>query len=182
MQPRQGLVEELRNTPSNINATPRLEQITLGLELAAAIVGMIPWGSYAEPGSKGAEEMQKQVGAQQVGLLKNNLKKKARDLQKQAGKNIGKTFKQKVLDGMKNFLKSTANNLKNGWKWGKKMAGKDGWDLYKAAFKMDVPRRTSSYEDEKRPKPPTQGEFENMTAELIDQILSLSLLQTGSCA
>ncbi|CAK9001676.1 unnamed protein product [Durusdinium trenchii] len=147
----------------------QLEQITLGLELAAAIVGMIPWGSYAEPGSKGAEEMQKQVGAQQVGLLKNNLKKKARDLQKQAGKNIGKTFKQKVLDGMKNFLKSTANNLKNGWKWGKKMAGKDGWDLYKAAFKMDVPRRTSSYEDEKRPKPPTQGEFENMTAELIDQ-------------
>eukprot|EP00913_Durusdinium_trenchii_P030751 g28801.t1 len=49
----------------------QLEQITLGLELAAAIVGMIPWGSYAEPGSKGAEEMQKQQIKSKLQLLRD---------------------------------------------------------------------------------------------------------------
>ena len=30
---------------------PRFQKITLDLDLAAAVVGMIPWGSYALPGS-----------------------------------------------------------------------------------------------------------------------------------
>ena len=37
---------------------PRIDEITLGLELAAAVAGMIPWGSYAEPGAKGASRTQ----------------------------------------------------------------------------------------------------------------------------
>eukprot|EP00913_Durusdinium_trenchii_P021013 g19746.t1 len=39
----------------------KFEMITLGVELAAALVGMIPWGSYAQPGSKGAEEAQQEI-------------------------------------------------------------------------------------------------------------------------
>lgn len=33
----------------------------IGLDLAAAIVGMIPWGSFALPGMKGQEEVSTQV-------------------------------------------------------------------------------------------------------------------------
>ena len=43
--------------------------ITLGVELAAALVGMIPWGSYAQPGSKGAEEAQQEIGRPTLGSL-----------------------------------------------------------------------------------------------------------------
>lgn len=38
-----------------------MQQISLGIQLAAAIVGMIPWGSYALPQEKGAEEAQDRV-------------------------------------------------------------------------------------------------------------------------
>ena len=40
---------------------PRMNNVMMSLDLAAAIVGMIPWGSYALPGMKGQEKVSTEV-------------------------------------------------------------------------------------------------------------------------
>lgn len=154
--------EKLANMMTNTDST--INEITLGLELAAAIVGMIPWGSYANPGEKGAEETQEQVRKNAIGNIEHEVEDEFQQVEQQAGQQVEKSFARKLLDGIKNFFGTTAQNigsalfetlLNNDYSW---LVAENSLKEYQSHRAGPTP-----------PKAPSPGAMKNMTEELVRQ-------------
>lgn len=59
---------------------------------------MIPWGSYANPGEKGAEETQEQVRKNAIGNIEHEVEDEFQQVEQQAGQQVEKSFARKLLE------------------------------------------------------------------------------------
>ena len=133
-------------------------KVKLTAELAGAILGMIPWGSWSAPNEKSAE------------IAQENVKEKVEEeVKKTVSQKIKAFWKEKLANkewwstGLKNLKESTMKNITNGGaSYAFKKAGKNKvWDKITAfPGKWSAPGA---------PNPPSPGQWENMSEELIKQ-------------
>lgn len=158
-------VGKIQNTMNNV---------MMGLDLAAAIVGMIPWGSYALPGMKGQEKVSTEVKDEVTDGVKSGYKLEFAHLFDAIQWNptrlgqLEKTLKsvgKKVASRAKAFATSTLKNL-----------GKDPWllkggaELASGSIKIDLSKKAAARKAAERKTPPIGGAaLKNMSKILLDQ-------------
>lgn len=81
-----------------------MQDISLALQLAAGVAGMIPWGSYAAPGEKGAEKGSKLAEKEEEKVAEKEIKvrseKEIREEAEKAQQEIEERQKKQFLDAV----------------------------------------------------------------------------------
>ncbi|CAK9011963.1 unnamed protein product [Durusdinium trenchii] len=169
--------------------------ITLGVELAAALVGMIPWGSYAQPGSKGAEETQQEIGREEEEVVEQevereisgafregwnfegfedifSIKQILKDALKSAFAPIGRGFAA-VGRGISAVGRAAGSAAKNFISGTARNIGQDPWNTLFSQDTFKVAKAgigiDSALSKLQPLKPPSAAALKNMSQEVVEQ-------------
>ncbi|CAK9000608.1 unnamed protein product [Durusdinium trenchii] len=169
--------------------------ITLGVELAAALVGMIPWGSYAQPGSKGAEEAQQEIGREEEEVVEQevereisgafregwnfegfedifSIKQILKDALKSAFAPIGRGFAA-VGRGISAVGRAAGSAAKNFISGTARNIGQDPWNTLFSQDTFKVAKAgigiDSALSKLQPLKPPSAAALKNMSQEVVEQ-------------